>query len=134
MGKLKMGIVICTSLLLAAAMSLSAAEVRPQDRTEQAAGLLERELQEKLMGAMQKSGTAASIDVCARESPVIIDRIDMYAMTTPLTSGRQPWLQEPRCGDCHGTKHQENSNTLYRNSVLTDAMNLGILRRATGPS
>jgi hypothetical protein len=43
---------------------------------------------------------------------------DMYAMTAALANGRQPWLQEPRCGDCHGTKHQENSNTLYRNSVL----------------
>jgi len=76
MGKLKMGIGICTSLLLAAAMSLNAAEVRPQDRAEQAAGRLGRELQEKLMDAMQKSGTAASIDVCARESPAIIDRIE----------------------------------------------------------
>ncbi len=43
---------------------------------------------------------------------------DMYTMTAVLANGRQPWLQEPRCGDCHGAKHQENSNTLYRNSVL----------------
>jgi len=41
-------------------------------------------------------------------------------MTAVLANGRQPWLQEPRCGDCHGTKHQENSNTLYRNSMLNN--------------
>ncbi len=46
---------------------------------------------------------------------------DMNGMTASLTAGRQPWLQEPQCGSCHGAKHQENSNTLYRNSVLTNA-------------
>jgi hypothetical protein len=45
---------------------------------------------------------------------------DMTGMANSLISGRQPWLQEPRCGDCHDTKHQENSNTLYRNSLLTN--------------
>ncbi len=33
-----------------------------------------------------------------------------------IKNGRQPWLQEPRCGDCHGTAHAEEANTLYRNS------------------
>ncbi|MCM0080869.1 carboxypeptidase-like regulatory domain-containing protein [Geomonas sp. Red32] len=41
---------------------------------------------------------------------------DLAAMTAGLTAGRQPWLQEPRCADCHDAKHQENPNTLYRNS------------------
>jgi CarboxypepD_reg-like domain len=43
---------------------------------------------------------------------------DMYAMTNSLKSGRQAWLQEPQCGSCHDAGHAENSNTLYRNSVL----------------
>ncbi len=45
----------------------------------------------------------------------------MTAMTTGLLNGRQPWLQEPTCGGCHGAKHQENSGTLYRNSVLNNS-------------
>jgi hypothetical protein len=43
---------------------------------------------------------------------------DMYAMTTGIQNGRQPWVQEPRCGDCHAASHAENNNTLFRNSVL----------------
>ncbi|MDA8163316.1 MAG: carboxypeptidase-like regulatory domain-containing protein, partial [Desulfobacteraceae bacterium] len=46
---------------------------------------------------------------------------DMYGMTNSILSGRQPWLQEPKCGNCHDAVHQENTNTLYRNSVLQDA-------------
>lgn len=46
---------------------------------------------------------------------------DMNGMATSLTAGRQPWLQEPQCGSCHGAKHQENPNTLYRNSVLNNS-------------
>lgn len=45
---------------------------------------------------------------------------DMNAMAAALLAGRQPWLQEPRCGNCHDSKHQENRNTLYRNSLLTN--------------
>jgi hypothetical protein len=33
-----------------------------------------------------------------------------------IEQGRQPWLQEPRCGDCHGAQYAEMPNTLYRNS------------------
>ena len=29
---------------------------------------------------------------------------------------RQPWLEEPRCADCHAFPYQENPGTLYRNS------------------
>lgn len=46
---------------------------------------------------------------------------DMNGMTAALLAGRKPWLQEPRCGNCHAAKHQENSNTLYRNSLLVNA-------------
>lgn len=27
---------------------------------------------------------------------------------------RVPWIDEPRCGDCHGEQYSENPNTLYR--------------------
>jgi len=33
-----------------------------------------------------------------------------------IENGRQPWLQEPRCGTCHGAAYSEAPNTLYRNS------------------
>lgn len=33
-----------------------------------------------------------------------------------VEQGREPWLQEPRCGTCHGTTYEEDANTLYRNS------------------
>ena len=47
---------------------------------------------------------------------------DMNGMTSALESGRQPWLQEPQCGGCHGAAHAENANTLYRNSVLRNSV------------
>jgi hypothetical protein len=46
---------------------------------------------------------------------------DMYQMTTSVQNGRQPWLQEPQCGSCHGASYSENSNTLFRNSVLQNS-------------
>lgn len=30
---------------------------------------------------------------------------------------RRPWIDEPRCGNCHGSQFAENPNTLYRNST-----------------
>jgi ssDNA-binding Zn-finger/Zn-ribbon topoisomerase 1 len=48
---------------------------------------------------------------------------DMYGMALDLQNGRRPWIDEPRCGSCHDAKHAENSGTLYRNSVLTNAPN-----------
>jgi Carboxypeptidase regulatory-like domain/Cytochrome c3 len=33
-------------------------------------------------------------------------------------TGRQPWLNEPTCGSCHGSKYAANPGTLYRNSVI----------------
>lgn len=48
---------------------------------------------------------------------------DMYGMTSGLQGGRQAWLQEPKCGGCHDAKHAENSNQLYRNSILQNGPN-----------
>ncbi|MDA8091423.1 MAG: carboxypeptidase regulatory-like domain-containing protein [Nitrospiraceae bacterium] len=47
---------------------------------------------------------------------------DMNTMASGILAGRQPWLQEPQCGSCHGAGHAENANTLYRNSVLNNAI------------
>ncbi|HEX9022723.1 MAG TPA: hypothetical protein VF799_02685, partial [Geobacteraceae bacterium] len=46
---------------------------------------------------------------------------DMYGMTTSLQNGRLAWLQEPKCGGCHDAAHAENTNTLYRNSLLLNS-------------
>lgn len=40
----------------------------------------------------------------------------MIDVATSIANGRQPWLQEPRCGTCHGANYSEAPNTLYRNS------------------
>lgn len=40
----------------------------------------------------------------------------MIDIAQSIDQGRQPWLQEPRCGDCHGANYSEAPNTLYRNS------------------
>ncbi len=48
---------------------------------------------------------------------------DMAALVnnTYPNSSRQPWLNEPGCSKCHDSKHAENANTLYRNSVLQNS-------------
>lgn len=45
----------------------------------------------------------------------------MGTMADSITAGRQPWLQEPKCGTCHGEKHKENDNTLFRNSIFNNS-------------
>ncbi len=46
--------------------------------------------------------------------------------TSAATGGRQPWLNEPKCADCHDAKHAENAGTLYRNSLITNSPNAGM--------
>jgi len=46
---------------------------------------------------------------------------DLTKMASSIEQGRQPWLQEPKCGDCHGDSHKENDNTLFRNSVFNNS-------------
>jgi hypothetical protein len=43
---------------------------------------------------------------------------DMAHVAQTQAHGRQAWLEEPRCADCHNTQNGENANTLYRNSYL----------------
>jgi len=40
----------------------------------------------------------------------------MSVIASTINGGRRPWLDEPKCGTCHGTNHAENPGTLYRNS------------------
>ena len=42
----------------------------------------------------------------------------MAQVAYSITTGRRPWLDEPRCGNttCHGSNHSEEPGTLYRNS------------------
>lgn len=46
---------------------------------------------------------------------------DMNKMTASLQNGRRDWLDMPKCGDCHGARYQENSNTLYRLSIMQNS-------------
>lgn len=47
---------------------------------------------------------------------------NMAKLVSSVQAGRQPWLNEPKCADCHDAKHAENTNTLYRNSVLQNSL------------
>jgi len=40
----------------------------------------------------------------------------MLQVARSIELGREPWLEEPRCGSCHGFNYEEEPNTLYRNS------------------
>jgi hypothetical protein len=41
----------------------------------------------------------------------------MAAMASSIEHGRVPWVQEPRCADCHTAAYAENPGTLFRNST-----------------
>lgn len=43
---------------------------------------------------------------------------DMAYVAQSIRNGRQPWLDEPDCGDCHGANYAVNTGILYRNSYL----------------
>ena len=47
---------------------------------------------------------------------------DLGTVATSIQNGRQPWAQEPKCADCHAASHAENSNTLFRNSLLKNSV------------
>ena len=64
-----------------------------------------------LRGAMAKVGITCTNAKCHG---------GMYRVGQSQVNGRQAWLQEPRCGVCHGSKYGPNKNTLYRNSYLAN--------------
>ncbi len=40
----------------------------------------------------------------------------MQQMSESIHNGRQPWLEEPKCGSCHSSNFAEEQGKLYRNS------------------
>ncbi len=47
---------------------------------------------------------------------------DLATVATSIQNGRQPWVDLPKCADCHDAAHAENSNTLFRNSLLKNSV------------
>jgi hypothetical protein len=41
----------------------------------------------------------------------------MAEVAASVETGRRPWLDEPKCGNCHGTNFAENPGKLYRQST-----------------
>lgn len=48
---------------------------------------------------------------------------DMANIAKTQAEGRQAWLQEPNCSNCHGEKYGVNTGQLYRNSYLLNNAN-----------
>jgi hypothetical protein len=46
---------------------------------------------------------------------------DMANVAKTQANGRQAWLEEPNCSNCHGAAYAVNLNTLYRNSYLQNS-------------
>lgn len=46
---------------------------------------------------------------------------DMANVANTQKSGREAWLEEPDCGNCHGARYATNSGTLYNDSYLLNA-------------
>jgi len=44
----------------------------------------------------------------------------MATVADSQASGREAWLEEPKCGDCHGSTYAENTGALFRNSYLAN--------------
>lgn len=40
----------------------------------------------------------------------------MEKVAASIHEGRRPWIDEPKCGSCHGSNYAEESGQLYRNS------------------
>ncbi len=46
---------------------------------------------------------------------------DMETLAETQASGREGWLEEPDCAQCHGDKYGANKDTLYKDSTLMNA-------------
>ncbi len=70
-------VLLIAVLVLVTAVALSAAEINQQEAVaSKAVGLLGQEMRKKLTESMQKYGPAGSIDVCAKDAPIISSRIE----------------------------------------------------------
>lgn len=63
-------------------------------------------------GQMAMEGISCGSDKCHG---------DMSNVAETQAEGRQAWLDEPDCGECHGEKYAANPGLLYRNSYLLNA-------------
>ncbi len=69
--------VLLAAALLLAATALNATETNPgQDIAAKAIERLNREMRKKLMESLQQNGPAGAIDVCAKDAPIIVSRIE----------------------------------------------------------
>ncbi len=46
---------------------------------------------------------------------------DMTNIAVSQSKGREAWLQEPNCSNCHKDKYGVNTGLLYRNSYLLNS-------------
>ncbi len=42
---------------------------------------------------------------------------NVLQVANSIKTGRRPWIDEPRCSQCHDAAHSENAGKLYRNST-----------------
>ncbi len=63
-------------------------------------------------GVMKKAGITCDNSKCHGT---------MGNVAATQKNGREAWLQEPDCGNCHGQEYASNPNTLYKNSYLQNA-------------
>ena len=42
---------------------------------------------------------------------------NIQQVASTIAAGRRPWIDEPRCSQCHDAAHSENAGKLYRNST-----------------
>ena len=66
-----------------------------------------------LRGAMAQVGLTCTSAGCHGSMAEVAD-------SQGAPTNREAWLQEPKCGGCHGAKYAENAATLYRNSYLAN--------------
>jgi len=72
----KNSVAIMSAMFLMTTVAGHAAEVSPQATAAKAIGQLGQEMRTKLTESMKKNGPAGSIDVCAKDAPTIISRIE----------------------------------------------------------
>nr|WP_302595795.1 cytochrome c3 family protein [uncultured Cellulosilyticum sp.] len=63
-------------------------------------------------GVMKKEGIACGDEDCHG---------GVAQVAKSQSEGRQAWLQEPNCQECHGEKYANNEGKLYRNSYLNNS-------------
>ena len=66
-----------------------------------------------LRGRMAQVGFTCTSAGCHGDMATVAD-------SQAAPTNREAWLQEPKCGGCHGAKFAENPGQLYRNSYLSN--------------